>query len=155
MDLTLQRAQATQHSTRGTLTGIPGFAFPTLEPPPVPDPAFDNCPICFPAGRFRILMQHSPHFSQILGRNVDVPVLQDVPGFTAVELHFGNTIEAVTSTKEHPTFLSKGCVLVGDARMSADEILGTRDACINHVWPAIAAAIAAGEEVWIEVIDPS
>jgi hypothetical protein len=98
-------------------------------------------------------MYHSPRFSQILGRPVNVPLFVGIPGFTAVEIHFGGTVEAPGSAKQHPVFLTEGCVLAGDTRLSADEILGTRDACINHIWPTIAAAIAGGDRVWIDVID--
>lgn len=163
MDLVLQRTDATQHSTPGELTGIAGFTFQTLEPPPVPDSDYDNCPVCIPAGRYEVTMAYSDNFSKMLGYTVYVPLLHDIPPkppyhplpYTGVEVHFGNTVEAPGSTTLHPVFLSEACILVGDTRLSADEILGTRDACISHVWPTIAAALAGEGQVWLDVRDPA
>ena len=147
MDLVLQRMDATQHSTPGTLEGIMGFTFQTLEPPPTPDPEYVNCPVCIPSGRYQIQMYPSPHFK------ASVPLLLDVPGRSSIEMHYGNVVEH--EVDGHIKFESEGCILCGDTRLNADEILGTQDACLNHIWPTIAAVIAGGEEVWLTVLDPA
>jgi hypothetical protein len=144
MELVLQRGIASPHSTPGILTGITGLTFYAQEPPPQPDPVYGG-PVCIPAGRYQILMYPSAAFKAM------VPLLQDVPGRTGVELHYGNfTRDPVTGQ-----WLSEGCILCGDARLNAEEILETQDACINHIWPVIAAVVARGEEVWITVRDPA
>ena len=161
MELVINRGDPTQHSTPGELTGIESLTFQTLEPPPIPDPDYDDCPVSIPAGRYRLLMQPSVRWSQTLGTPTNVPVFQNVPGrtpyhphpFTSVEIHPGNQIEEPSSTKTHPIFESDGCILAGDTRLNADTILGTRDACLGHIWPAIQQAQSGGEEVWITVND--
>jgi len=137
--------EATERSTPGTLTGIAGFEFATLEPPPTPDLAYPGCPVCIPAGRYAIKMYPSAIFK------ANVPLLQAVPNRTGVEIHYGNEIR----DPETGRWLSEGCILAGDTRLSADEILGTQDACLNHIWPTIAAVLAGGEEVWLDVRDPA
>lgn len=51
---------------------------------------------CIPFGQYIIKMQQSPHFNKLM------PYLQDVPGFTSVMIHPGNTVED-----------TKGCILLG------------------------------------------
>jgi len=142
MLLTLQRETATVKSTPGTLQveGDP-TVYRSLEPPPVPDPDEPNCPVCIDAGTYVIRTAHSLRF------NARVPVLQNVPHRTQVEIHYGNWILDVASGK----WDSEGCVLAGLWRSNADEILGTRSACIDHIWPAVCAAEDRGEEVRIEI----
>lgn len=55
-----------------------------------------------PAGQYRVLLTMSQRFQRVL------PLLLDVPGFSGVRVHPGNT-HADTS----------GCVLVGTSRLSA------------------------------------
>src|SRR5690348_11501219 len=54
---------------------------------------------CIPAGRYQILLTWSPKFNKVL------PELMNVPGFTGVRIHAGNT-KADTA----------GCVLLGVQR---------------------------------------
>jgi len=146
MNLTLQRQEATQHSTPGTLS-YDDRVYQTLEPPPVPDPenlplvGLETVPICIPAGIYKVTVKPSIRFQAL------VPVLLDVPGRSAIEMHYGSYVYDPAQQK----FDTEGCILVGLWRENADEILGTREACINQLWPAIRNAIAAGEDVWIEV----
>ena len=150
MEICLQRRAATQHSTPGTMSGVvAGIEFVTLEPPPAPDPAFHNSPICIPAGRYQVRMYPSKTFKMW------VPLLFGVPGRSGIEIHFGNETEAPGSTKVDPLFLTEGCILVGMERLNDDEILRTVEACKNHVWPAISGAELIRELVWITVSDPA
>jgi hypothetical protein len=147
MELTLEREPATQHSTPGTLTGL-SVSFFSLEPPPVSNPSYPGGPVCIPAGRYRVIMAHSPHFSCM------VPLLLDVPGRSEIEIHFGNTIESLQhDLLGHTIFLSLGCILVGMGRNGPDMITNTLAACENILWPAITAAEVRGEETWITVLD--
>ena len=49
-----------------------------------------------PYGTYKVTLVHSPHFNRL------VPLLHDVNGFTAVEIHIGNTPADTL-----------GCILVG------------------------------------------
>lgn len=63
-----------------------------------------------PRGIYRLTLAYSPRFMRI------TPRLLDVPGFTGVLIHSGNT-HADTS----------GCILIGETR-DGDKILQSRDA---------------------------
>jgi hypothetical protein len=85
-----------------------------------------------PAGRYRVIVNHSQRFGR------ELPLLLKVEGFEGVRIHPGNTA-ANTS----------GCILVGTER-GPDSVLHSRDA-FNELFVEIQAAIAGGEEVWISV----
>lgn len=87
-----------------------------------------------PAGRFRVVINHSPRFGKIL------PMLLEVPDFVGVRLHAGNTSQDTS-----------GCILVGLGR-SAQGVTRSREA-MDRLQPQIAAVLARGEQVWIEVVD--
>jgi len=142
MNLLLQRSEETQHSTPGTLSWD-DKVYQTLEPPSIPDPELESCPVCIPAGRYKVTIKPSVRFGGL------IPALLDVPGRSDIEIHYGSYVFDQTAEK----FDTEGCILVGLWRENADEILGTKEACINQLWPAIRNAIADGEEVWIEVKD--
>ena len=128
MELILQRSDTSRFSTPGQLTGVEGFTFQTLEPPP------QAVHPCIPVGRYKVIMAQSKKFHCL------VPLLVDVPGRSEIEIHYGN----------YPSD-TEGCILVGDTRENAGMILGTRDACQGHVWPAVRKAVENNEEVWITV----
>lgn len=152
MELLVQRETATQHSTPGTLTGLgDGATYESLEPPPIPDPQYPGAPKRIPSGRYQVQMYESPRFTQLLGRPTNVPLLQSVPNFSGIEIHYGNT--TVDDSRGVPVFLTEGCLLVGMSRANADYILRTIEACTQHVWPAIQKACDSGEQVWITYQD--
>ena len=88
-----------------------------------------------PAGRYRVVINHSPRFGKML------PQLLDVPDFVGIRIHAGN----------HANPDSSGCILVGLGR-SADGVTRSRDA-MDRLQPQIAAALAKSEQVWIEVMN--
>ncbi len=62
-----------------------------------------------PAGRYRLAYTLSQRFGRML------PLLRDVPGFTGVRIHSGNTVAD-----------TEGCILVGRTRVSPSRIGDSR-----------------------------
>lgn len=85
-----------------------------------------------PAGRYPVLLTMSTRFGKIL------PLLVDVPGFSGVRIHSGNTTDD-----------TEGCILVGLTRNG--NTVGNSRAAMDILQPLIVAAIGCGEKVWIEV----
>jgi hypothetical protein len=117
-----------------------GFVCQTLE-----DPVRDGDKIygdtAIPSGTYRVTITRSKRFHKMM------PLLHNVRGFGGVRVHCGNNTDDTT-----------GCVLVGmarDADAGADglQILRSRDA-MNEVQPRIATALARGEAVWLDIVQP-
>ena len=68
----------------------------TLERPAAP---FGDPHPCIPAGEYRIALYHSPHFGRMM------PLLEDVPGRSGIEIHWGNFVTDF-----------EGCIGVGASR---------------------------------------
>lgn len=91
-----------------------------------------------PRGRYRVALDHSPKFSPRMD-GLDIPHILDVPGYTDVRIHWGNT-DADTD----------GCLLVG-AHVVNDDFLGESRVTFEHVLTLMENAVASGEEIWITV----
>jgi len=87
-----------------------------------------------PAGKYRIKMQFSPTFQRMM------PYLQEVPGFTYIMLHPGQTTDS-----------TKGCILVGENTQQG-RLVNPR-AWSDLLNAKITAAENNGEDVWIEIND--
>jgi hypothetical protein len=85
-----------------------------------------------PYGEYKLVINHSQRF------NRDLPLLLNVPGFTGVRIHPGNT-QADT----------EGCLLVG--RTKGDQFVGESRAAFGLLYPKLVAAIEAGDEVTVEI----
>jgi hypothetical protein len=85
-----------------------------------------------PAGRYQVIITFSNRFQ------CDMPILLDVPGFTGVRIHPGNT-DADT----------EGCILVGRAR-HGEALLASRKA-YTALYAKIETALDAGDDVWITI----
>jgi len=87
-----------------------------------------------PAGRYPVVLEDSTRFGP------DTLTLKDVPGFTHIRIHAGNT-ERETS----------GCLLVGQTRDSAS--IGHSRVALEELRRTLVPRLQAGEEAWIHVVD--
>src|SRR5262245_37968577 len=88
-----------------------------------------------PAGRYRIVVDWSPRFQQIM------PRLLDVPGFEGIRIHTGNKPED-----------TEGCILVGeDPTTLTDAWIGKSRVAYDKLLPKLVAAQERGQEVWITI----
>lgn len=144
MELQVQRKCPTKLSTIGELsetvphqsdTPVQPFHCFTLEPPIRHDGAK---PRAIPAGRYRVTWRYSPRHS------ANVPHVEDVPGFSEIEIHAGNF--------PHDT---EGCTLVAQSYSpTIPDFIGHSDPARDALYRLIEQVIRAGEEIWITYIDP-
>lgn len=142
MELGLNRFQHTETTTLGVLSIDGKVECYTVEDrvrvDPDPSTPQNEAKVygetAIPAGRYRVVMNMSPRFKKVM------PRLLDVPGFTGILIHGGNT--------HKDTF---GCILVGQA-LSGDKIKpGTSTPAVRALYAKIQSAIDRGEEVWITI----
>ena len=88
---------------------------------------------CVPAGRYEVVVTWSERFRARL------PLLLDVPGFSGIRIHAGNTDKDTA-----------GCLLVGRRRVGAT--IEDSGAALARLLPQIKEAVVSGK-CWIEVID--
>lgn len=129
MQITLQRQKKKPEYTAGILTVNDRFRWPSLEPG-----TKGKGPI--PAGRYKITMYDSPRFKRA------VPLLHDVPGFTYIEIHWGNWPRE-----------TRGCPMIGVSCGKDGAWLNWSKQACDILFNLIQNAIADGQEVWIEVKD--
>lgn len=132
MELTLTRDICGAACTLGRLDVDGGFECYTIEDVVRPAGEKVHGQTAIPAGRYRIVITQSPRFHRPL------PLLLDVPNFEGVRIHPGNTAAD-----------TEGCILPGKSR-SDDAVFESR-AAFTPLFEKIESAIAAGDEVWIEV----
>jgi hypothetical protein len=97
MIITVTRDTFTDQSVTSTVS-LDGIArWFGIEPPRLP--AGSPKPFCIPTGTYPIKLLPSAHF------DMTVPCVQDVPGFTGIEIHPGN----------YPRD-THGCLCIGESR---------------------------------------
>ena len=131
MILTLRRKPSTDGATLGELFVDGRFECFTLEDVVRHGPKIIH-ESAIPAGRYKIVITKSQRFGRML------PLLLDVPGFTGIRIHPGNTA-ADTS----------GCILVGQGAVNG-RLTDSREA-MAQVQARIAAALAQGDDVWMRI----
>ena len=118
--------------TIGTLAVDGEYFCDTLEDPV--RPAGQKVPgqTAVPAGVYEAVLTLSPRFKRVL------PLLLDVPGFTGVRIHAGNTAED-----------TQGCILVGwnteKGRITSSRL--TEDALVTR----LKRAQDEGEKIYVEI----
>ena len=93
---------------------------------------------CIPYGNYQVIVAFSPHF------NRDMPLLVNVPGYTGVEIHWGN----------YPKN-TEGCLLVGGAldNPAKPEIILNSVKEFNTLWEEyILAARNRQEKIFINYV---
>ena len=141
MNLYLQRSPSAEGATIGTLSVEWVYECDTLEDVirEIPGESVAKWKIpgktAIPAGKFRVALVNSPRFGP------DTMSLIDVPGFTLVRIHAGNTASD-----------TDGCILVG--RASGNTLVGSGPALVKLKAKVQAAILTRREEVWLTVKNP-
>lgn len=144
MKLTLNRRPSVGGATIGELLADGKFLAFTLEDEirEVPGVPVGNWKIkgvtAIPAGRYRVTMEHSPRFGP------NTLTINSVPGFTGVRIHGGNKHED-----------SEGCPLLGLKVTTTTIVGGTSAPAVRLVKDAVRAALASGQQVWIDINNPT
>lgn len=145
MELTLRRKATLHETTFGQLFVDGVFECHTLEDA---IREVDGEPVALwkvhgetaiPSGRYRITLENSPHFG------IDSLTLNDVPGFTDIRIHSG--VSAVST---------EGCLCVGDSIDIQEGAIsgGLMRGVLKRLKAKVSAALDAGADVWIEIINP-
>lgn len=87
---------------------------------------------CIPAGRYKVIISFSQRFQKPL------PLLLDVPNFSGVRIHSGNT-----------PLDTEGCILVGTARTK--EGVSNSRLALGLLMDYMEAEMQGGKDVWIEI----
>ena len=104
-----------------------------------------------PAGTYRITLRttggfHGRYLKKYGSMHKGMLWVRDVPNFEYILIHTGNT-------DEH----TAGCLIVGDSQQTnfgeSDGFIGSSTQAYKRIYPPIAAAIEAGEEVTITYVD--
>ncbi len=86
-----------------------------------------------PRGTYKVTIDFSGRFQR------DMPHVLDVPQFTGIRIHPGNTAAD-----------TDGCILVGTGRVANRSITESRLA-FNKFFPKLEVAIESGEEITLEI----
>lgn len=128
------RALGTKGYTSGSLLIDGEHECCTLEDEVRPVKIYGHTAI--PAGTYKVIITKSNRFKRLM------PLLLDVPGFTGVRIHCGNTAEDTS-----------GCILVGQRVDQEEGYLYKSRLAMNALQPKIQAALDAGQEVFLTIRD--
>ncbi len=135
MELLVNRFKNTEKSTLGRLLVDGVEECFTLEDVRRPDGVKVQNQTCIPAGTYNVIIDASTRFKR------DMPHILDVPGFTGIRIHSGNT-DADT----------EGCILLGGKLENDDFISGSKDA-FAAFFKKLKAALDAGEDANVTIND--
>lgn len=146
MEILLQRTDRTNSYTGGKLSINNIYECDTVEDMDRDinhNGVFDNGEVkvmhetAIPNGRYKITLVHSPKFSPKVD-NRNIPLLNNVPNFTGILIHWGNTAAD-----------SSGCILVGKNYM-AGRVSDSKVTFLSLL-DKLEAADTRKEEIWITV----
>lgn len=129
MELRLVRRWLTPQATIGQLDLNGVFECYTLEDPVREEKIPGQSAI--PAGRYEVIVTYSVRFAAML------PLLKNVPGFTGIRIHAGNTASD-----------TEGCILVGQTREK--DFIGQSRKALDRLMMKLAHRFT----VWITVSNP-
>lgn len=144
MILTLKRTELRNTSTVGELIGPDGKSLCFVLEDKVRQ--VNGLPVAewkvhgataIPTGHYRITLENSPRFGP------NTLTVNGVPGFVGVRIHAGNTDRD-----------TEGCPLLGMAVNESGIVGGTSRPAVALVKELVRQAIAGGEVVMMEVINP-
>lgn len=130
MKLQIKRTNFTDKSTVGELYINDEFFCYTLEDV-VREEKIKN-ETAIPAGEYEITITYSPRFKRYL------PLLHDVPNFSGVRIHPGNTARD-----------TEGCILVGMTKST--DFIGNSRAAFNKLYPMLTHASQSGEKLILNI----
>jgi len=133
MELKLKRTEYEKTYTAGELRVNGVYFCDTLEDQVRPHGEKVYGETAIPAGKYKIIINKSPKYGR------EMPLLCDVPGFTGIRIHSGNTADD-----------SHGCVLVG-IKTTAGRIGQSRDTYAK-LFEVMQKAVENKEEIWIEIL---
>lgn len=133
MKILVKRVLGSRHYTLGSLLIDGVWQCYTLE-----DETRDGAKVpgetSIPPGVYQVVVDQSVRFGRLM------PHILDVPGFTGVRIHKGNTAAD-----------TEGCILLG-ARNSAAGVISDSKAAYDPFFAKLCAALNAGERVTLEVV---
>lgn len=138
MNIVVERLQRDHDVTIGSMTVDGEWQCWTLEDPvrEVPGQPVSAWKVpgetAIPAGGYRIELTMSARFKRLL------PLLIDVPGYSGVRIHAGNTAAN-----------TEGCILVGEERFPKS--LARSQLALAPLMSKIAEARRKGEPVWLAI----
>ncbi len=90
-----------------------------------------------PAGLYQVTLEDSPKFGP------GTLTINRVPGFTDIRMHGGNTSDD-----------TEGCPLLGLRVTETTIVGGTSRPAVALVQQRVRAALASGQQVWIDICNP-
>lgn len=138
MEIIVERLQKDEDVTIGAITIDGDFACWSLEDPvrEVPGQPVSTWKIhgktAIPAGRYKVIIDMSARFKRLL------PLLIDVPGYSGVRIHAGNTAAD-----------TEGCILVGNELLAKS--LARSQLALAPLMTKLSEAQNKGEPIWLEI----
>jgi len=130
--LELRRVQCSADATIGELSVDGAWECFTLEDEVRLDGVKVYGKTAIPAGTYQVSITYSPKF------NRRMPLIDNVPGYSGIRIHTGNT-----------AFDTEGCILVGRTRSVG--FIGQSRQAFAALFNKLTAAIAKGERITITI----
>lgn len=137
IEWTLKRDRKLPHDTTGQLRDEHGNLLCLILEDVVRDGPKVYGKTAIPFGCYQVVMVNSPRFKR------ELPLLKDVPNFTGILIHPGN------SAKD-----TEGCLMPGLARSTLEDgtqyLRHSRDA-FNVIMPKIRRILDSGNQLWLKI----